>query len=130
MDYETRMEDLGYATLESWKMLRDELDNRIKESIKRMIGGKQMKRDWKLAETILKEIIDKEPNLHLGGSFPKDLVERLKEDGYLPVALHNRYAPIPFVLQYKDLIQMHFLHHSLIIDPTPENTVKLEGIVS
>lgn len=84
-----------------------------------------MKKDWKLAETILKEIIETEPNLHLGGSFPEDLVERLKEDGFLHVALHNRYAPIPFILQYKDLIQMHFFHHSLVIDPTPNNTVDL-----
>jgi len=37
--YENRMEDLGYATLESWKLLRNELDNRIEQSIKRMIRG-------------------------------------------------------------------------------------------
>lgn len=39
-DYETNMEDLGYATLESWKMLRDELDNRLYESVRRMIRGR------------------------------------------------------------------------------------------
>jgi len=38
-DYEEKMADLGYATLESWKMLRDELDIRLDEGLKRMLGG-------------------------------------------------------------------------------------------
>lgn len=35
-DYEEKMEDLGYATLESWKMLRDELDSRLEKDLERM----------------------------------------------------------------------------------------------
>jgi phage N-6-adenine-methyltransferase len=38
--YEDKMENKGYATLESWKLLKDELEDRIQKSLKRMLGGK------------------------------------------------------------------------------------------
>lgn len=40
--YETRMEDLGYSSIESWKMLRDELDNRLDEQIRKMVEVNQL----------------------------------------------------------------------------------------
>jgi hypothetical protein len=87
-----------------------------------------MEKDWNSIETILKEIMDMEPNFRFGANTPEDLVEILKENGFIHVALHNRYAPMTFVLYYKDLIQMHYLNRKLTeanIELASSNTVKL-----